>query len=83
MTEAPIQSLQVSKQAIMKAKMSNNSKRKGKAKGKKENAYYHVSITKLQTAFEKQFFEHIFSDGTVNASVQTDDLSVIKKHRDY
>lgn len=46
------------KQAIMKAKMQAEGKqptRKTK-KNKKEKAYYHVSINKLQHAFEQQFF---------------------------
>jgi len=46
------------KQAIMKAKMQAEGKQPGRKtkKNKKENAYYHVSINKLQHAFEQQFF---------------------------
>lgn len=42
-----------------------------------------MSINKLQAAFEQQFFNHIFKDGDLESSVQTDGLSVIQKHKDY
>lgn len=70
----------------MKAKMnqsSSGSQKGGKKQKKKETAYYHVSVTKLQDAFEQQFFAHIFRDGQLDTSVQADNLSVVKKHEVY
>ena len=79
--EAPSGSLTISKQAILKAKASSRGQgRRGKSQAKKESAYYHVSITKLQGAFETQFFAHIQNENQAKmAQVQTDGLSVIKK----
>lgn len=37
----------------------------------------------MQIAFESQFFAHVFKDGELDPSVQTDGLSVVKKHEDY
>jgi predicted transposase YbfD/YdcC len=84
--EAPSQNLQVSKQALLKAKKQQQSRtgRRKQSQNKKENAYYHVSVTKLQEAFEKQFFSHIQNENEeMMAKVQTDNLSVIKKYADY
>ena len=35
------------------------------------------------TAFENQFFAHIRTDGNNENTLQTDNLTVIKKHKDY
>ena len=71
----------MTKEAIMKARSGQSSpqgsqggeqvqnKPVQRRKKKKENTYHHVSIIKLQGAFEQQFFTNIFTDGELAAGV--------------
>ena len=42
-----------------------------------------MSINKLQTAFEQQFFSHLISSEFGENQMQADDLTVIKKYKEY
>jgi hypothetical protein len=46
-------------------------------------SYYHVSIGKLQEAFEKQFFDGIIDQSKPIGEVQTDGLTVMVKYVEY